>query len=147
MARPASFNKKDNEKKKQSKRLEKQQRKEERKASGKSSFEDMLAYVDENGVITTTPPDTEQKEEVDIENIVIATPKKEEIEENTILKGRVEHFNRSKGYGFIKDMATTDKYFFHVSNALEAIKEGDIVFFEFERGQKGMNAVSIKLAK
>ncbi len=57
MARPQTFSKKENEKKKQARRLEKQNRKEERKLSGNTnSFEDMIAYVDENGRITSTPP-------------------------------------------------------------------------------------------
>ena len=49
MAKPISFTKRDLEKKKQEKRLAKQQKKEERKSNGTSSFEDMIAYVDENG--------------------------------------------------------------------------------------------------
>ena len=37
--------------------MEKPKKKEEKKLSGKaSSFEDMIAYVDENGVISSTPP-------------------------------------------------------------------------------------------
>lgn len=52
-----SYNKREQEKKRQSKRLEKQRRKEDRKANaGSGSLEDMIAYVDENGVITDTPP-------------------------------------------------------------------------------------------
>ena len=51
MAKPISFTKRDLEKKKQEKRLAKQQKKEERKNNGTSSFEDMIAYVDENGMI------------------------------------------------------------------------------------------------
>ena len=49
MAGSQSFGKRENEKKKQAKRLEKQKRKEERQATGTSSFDDMIAYVDENG--------------------------------------------------------------------------------------------------
>ena len=53
MAKYASFGKRENEKKKQARRVEKHHRKVERKSSGKAtSFEDMIAYVDENGVIT-----------------------------------------------------------------------------------------------
>ena len=62
MAKPTTFGKKENEKKKQARRLEKQNRKEERKLSGNTnSFEDMIAYVDENGRITSTPPETNRK--------------------------------------------------------------------------------------
>lgn len=85
--------------------------KEERKRSGKvSNFDDMIAYVDENGMITSTPPENNcKKKEIDQEEIRISTPKKEA---QAVLKGRIEHLNTSKGYGFIKDLSGTDKYFF-----------------------------------
>ena len=128
MARPQTFSKKENEKKKQARRLEKQNRKEERKLSGNTnSFEDMIAYVDENGRITSTPPETNhKKEEINHEEIVI---------------------NVSKGYGFIKDLSGTEKYFFHVSNALSELVENAIVIFDLERGKRGMNAINICISE
>ncbi len=147
MAKPISFNKRELEKKKQAQRLEKQQRKEQRKAAGGSkSFEDMIAYVDENGVISSTPPDPDKKTQVDVDAIEVSTPKKEEVEE-TPLKGRVEYFNEDKGFGFIKDLGSVEKYFFHISQAPAGITEGNMVFFELEKGQRGLNAVRIALAK
>ena len=142
MAKPATFGKRDNEKKKQARRLEKQNRKEERKQSGKAnSFDDMIAYVDEYGMITSTPPDPDrEKEEIKQEEISISTAKQEEPD---VLKGRVEHFNVEKGYGFIKDLAGTDKYFFHVNNVLTNIVENDIVTFDLEQGKRGLNAINI----
>ena len=147
MAKPISFNKRENEKKKAAKRQEKQKRKEERKMSGTSSMDDMIAYVDENGNITSTPPEERPKEAIKLEDIAVSTPKKEDMgeDESSALKGRVEHFNPSKGYGFIKNLNNTDKYFFHISNAPQNINEGNIVTFETERGPKGMNAVNIQL--
>ena len=141
-----SFGKRENEKKKQAKRLEKQKRKEERQAAGPSSLDDMIAYVDEMGNIVDTPPEERVKQEVKLEDIAIATPKKEDVEPEP-LKGRVEHFNTAKGYGFIKDLASTEKYFFHVSSAPAPLAEGDIVAFELERGTRGMNAVNITVTK
>ena len=142
-----SFNKRELEKKKEQKRKEKLQRKEDRKAAGSKSFDDMIAYVDEFGVITDTPPDPDKrKTEVDLENIMVSTPKKEDVEEIE-LKGRVDFFNTDKGYGFIKNLSGTDKYFFHVSNAPANIAEGNMVTFELERGDRGMNAVKIVLTK
>jgi cold shock CspA family protein len=138
-----SYNKKELEKKKQTKKLEKIKRKEERKSTGGGkSFDDMIAYVDENGIITNTPPDFNKKTKVNAESIAVSTPKKEETED-PVLTGRVEHFNHEKGYGFIKDTGSTEKYFFHINNAPNSIKEGNMVTFELERGQKGMNAVRI----
>jgi cold shock CspA family protein len=146
MTRSNSFNKRELEKKKEQKRQEKQKRKEDRKANNSTgSFWNMIAYVDENGVITSTPPNPDNKQEVDVGNIAVSTPKKEETEE-TFMKGRVEHFNQGKGYGFIKNISGAEKYFFHISNVSGQINEGDIVFFQLERGQKGMNAVKITLA-
>ncbi len=139
-----SFSKRELEKKKEQKKKEKQQRKEERKARGVSSFDDMIAYVDENGMICETPPDLENKQEVDVETIEVSTPKREE-EIDEPLQGRVEHFNSSKGYGFIKQMPAGEQYFFHISNAPDDIAEGDKVTFELERGKKGMNAINIIL--
>lgn len=144
MAKSNSFNKREIEKNKQQKRKEKQERREERKNNPTNSFDDMIAYVDENGVITDTPPSERKKQEIDIEDIIISVPKREDIED-PILNGRIEFFNPDKGYGFIKQIGTTDKYFFHVSNAPQGLKEGNTVTFELERGQKGMNAVRIAL--
>ena len=141
-----SFNKRELEKKKEQKRQEKLKRKEERKATDTNSFDDMIAYVDENGMISNTPPDLTKKQKVEVGNIAISTPKKEDIEEES-LTGRVEHFNLDKGYGFIKNTANVEKYFFHISNAPSDIAEGNTVTFELKRGEKGMNAVNIVLTK
>lgn len=148
MAKSMTVGKRENEKKRLAKREEKLKKKESKKLSGSSnSFEDMIAYVDENGMITSTPPaDDIRKEEINPDEIVIATPKKEE-EEPVILRGRVEFFNVAKGFGFIKDLAGVEKYFFHVNNAVSEIAENDIVTFDLERGLKGMNAVNVTLEK
>ena len=147
MVKKITTSKRDREKLKEQKRKEKQQRKEERQSSGPSSFEDMIAYVDENGMITSTPPaENIKKEEINLDEIIIATPKKED-EEPVILRGRVEFFNGARGFGFIKDLAGVDKYFFHVNNVVGNISEGNIVTFDLERGVKGMNAVNICLEK
>lgn len=145
MAKPISLNKRELEKKRQGKRLEKLQRKEERKANkGNGTFEDMIAYVDENGVITDTQPDPIAK--TDMDDIEVSVSRKEDIEEKS-LQGRVEYFNADKGYGFIKNNGNAQKYFFHISNAPASIAEGAMVMFELERGQKGMNAVNIVFVK
>lgn len=141
-----SFNKRELQKKKEQKKQEKLKRKEERKANASGSFDDMIAYVDENGMITDTPPDPNKKQEIEIENIEVSTPKKEFVEE-VPLTGRVDFFNADKGFGFIKNANNTEKYFFHISNAPANIAEGNKVSFELERGDRGMNAVKIVLEK
>jgi len=61
-------------------------------------------------------------------------------------KGTVKFFNESKGYGFIKDQESDNEYFVHVSGLIDKINENDEVTFELAEGQKGMNAVNVKLA-
>lgn len=139
-----SYNKKELEKKRAQKKKEKQQRKEERKASGGSgSLDDMIAYVDANGVITTEQPVPGKKDEIDVESIAISTPKKQDTDD-PVLKGRVDYFNKDKGYGFIKDSGSTEKYFFHISDAFPQITEGSVVSFELAKGNRGLNAVKIE---
>ena len=104
----------------------------------------MIAYVDENGRITDTPPDPAHRKKINPESIQIGVPKREVEEANAIRKGRVEFFNAAKGFGFIKDSENQEKYFVHVNNVSEEIKEGDTVIFETERSFKGMNAVRVK---
>lgn len=69
MAGSQSFGKRENEKKKRARRLEKQKRREERQAGGPSSFEEMIAYVDENGRIADTLPEKSGREEVRPEDV------------------------------------------------------------------------------
>ncbi|MGQ1784022.1 MULTISPECIES: cold-shock protein [unclassified Saccharicrinis] len=139
-----TFGKKDKEQKRMKKRKDKALRKEERKAnSSDGSLNNMIAYVDENGMITDTPPDLTKKTKIKAENIEISVPKKEDIEE-PIRTGRVEFFNHDKGYGFIKDLDTQEKFFVHVNGLIDEIVEGNKVNFELEKGLKGMNAVRVK---
>lgn len=139
-----SFNKKEREKKRLKKRQEKQQKKEERRARPKTGGGPDIAYVDEYGNLTDTPPDPSKKIEIDASEIVIGIPKKEKEEEPAERTGRVAFFNHSKGYGFIMETGTQEKYFVHINGTLEEIDEGDKVTFELERGLKGMNAVKVK---
>jgi len=141
-----TFNKIEKEKKRLKKREEKKKKKEERKSSPKGSdFE--IAYVDEHGNLTDTPPDPSKKIIVDIEDIEIGIPKKEDSEEQDVKKdkeGKVSFFDHSKGFGFILDSINQEKYFVHVSGLIDEIEENDKVTFELERGMKGMNAVRVK---
>lgn len=144
MARSMTVGKRENEKKRLAHRAEKQKRKEERKLAPKAnSFEDMIAYVDENGVITPTPPaENIRKEEINQEEILISTPKKEK-EEPVILKGKIDFYNESKGYGFIKELTGGERYFFHINDVTSDISENTIVTFDLERGKKGLNAINV----
>lgn len=145
MARPQeTFNKKEKEKLKLKKKQEKQLKKDARKAGGKSS-EDMYVYVDENGHLTSTPPDPSKKIVIEAEDIEIGVPKKEDTDDvPTDRKGTIDYFDTSKGFGFIKEVDSNDKFFFHVSSLIDEVKEGNLVTYELEKGTKGMNAVRVK---
>ena len=141
-----SFSKKEKEKKKAQKKKEKAARKEARKAQDKSgSLDDMIAYVDENGMIVDEKPDeTKKKKEIKAEDIELGIPKKETLPDDHLYEGKVTFFNHDKGYGFIKDKNSQESYFVHMNNCQEPIDENDRVQFELEPGQKGMAAVKVK---
>jgi len=143
-----SFSKKDVRTKQAKKRKEKEKRRLEKKEQGKSSsFDDMLAYVDENGTILTEPPDPAKREEVLAENIEVGIPKAgfRKSDSEKIRKGKVYNFNESKGYGFISDSKSNESIFVHVSDCNAEINNNDIVEFETEKGPQGLKAVRVKL--
>jgi len=144
-----TFNKLEKEKKRLKKREEKRKKKEERKANSNKGggLDSMIGYVDEFGFLTDEAPDPSKKIKIDASSIVIGIPKKEDSEEelDPVRKGKVSFFDSSKGFGFIIENDTQEKYFVHVSGVLEEIKENDKVSFELERGLKGMNAVRVKI--
>lgn len=141
-----TFSKKEREKKRLKKAKEKQERREERKEiESKGGLEDMMAYVDEFGNITDTPPDPIKiPKKVDAESIEIGVPKRVEEEEPSERTGKIDFFNHSKGYGFIRELTSQDKFFVHVNGLLDDVDEGDKVTFELEKGLKGLNAVNVK---
>jgi cold shock CspA family protein len=144
-----TFSKKEKEKKRLKKRQDKLVKKEERKASSEGgSLESMMAYVDEFGNITDTPPDpTYKKAKINAETIEIGVPKREDEPQEVARQGKVTYWNDSKGYGFIRDLATQENVFVHVNGTTETIGENDTVTFEVERGLKGMNAVRVSKVK
>jgi len=142
-----TWNKKEREKKKQQNKKEKAERKLERKENGKESksFEDMLAYPDENGYLSSKPPDPRKKVMIKLEDIEIGVPKQVPVDPADLIRtGIVSFFNDSKGYGFIKDQETQESVFVHINSLTEEIKEHNKVTFEIEMGPKGANAVNVK---
>lgn len=143
-----TFHKKDVRNKKEKKRKEKEKKRLERKESDKkSTLDDMIAYVDENGMITDTPPDPNKKKDIKLKDIEIGVPKKEEEDFDPVRTGVVTFFNESKGYGFIKDSETKESAFVHVKNLIDDVTEGNKVNYEIEKGPKGFTAVKVTLAK
>jgi cold shock CspA family protein len=145
-----TWNKKEKEKKRLKKKEDKALKKEDRKSNSSSSdLNSMIAYVDEFGNITDTPPDpTKKKKLIDVESIQLGAAKREDISnEDPTKRGTVTFFDASKGYGFIKVKDSQDSYFTHINRHIDEIKEGNTVTFTLEMGQKGPVAVDVKIDK
>ncbi len=142
-------NKKEVKNKQDKKRKEKAKKRLLKKESGKTTnFDDMIAYVDEFGMITSTPPDPKKKLVVDVADIELGATKNEPLDKaDFIRKGVVTFFNESKGFGFIRDMETKQDVFVHVNNTQDTIKENNMVTFEIGKGPKGPTALNVKLLK
>ena len=143
-----TFNKKDKEQKRFKHQQEKKQKMEDRKAHKKNgnNLDDMIAYLDENGNLSSTPPDPRSKKVFKQEDIQIGVPKQEYTEE-VPRTGTVSFFNKPKGFGFINDSVTGERVFFHIKDLLEPIEEMDKVTFGIARGPRGLNATEVsKLA-
>ena len=60
-------------------------------------------------------------------------------------KGTVKFFNQSKGFGFITPDEGGKDVFVHQNGLVDNISDGDKVSYEVEQGQKGLNAVNVKV--
>jgi cold shock CspA family protein len=145
-----TWNKKERERKRQQKKKEKDEKKQERKQNSKdgNSLDDMLAYIDENGNLSSKPPDPRRRITINAEDIEIGVPKQGEMDPADLIRsGIVVSFNNEKGYGFIRDQKTQESVFVHVKSLSELVKPNNKVSFEVEMGPKGANAVNVKLIK
>jgi cold shock CspA family protein len=143
-----TYNKKEVRNKKEKKRKEKEQKRLARKENKKKgNLDDMIAYVDEFGMISSTPPNPGKKEEIKPQDIETSIPKKDKTEQDPVREGKVIFYDETKGYGFIKDSETQEKIFVHESNLLNEIQEGSVVRFEILPGKRGPTAVGVKLVK
>ncbi|PKV51283.1 putative cold-shock DNA-binding protein [Aquimarina sp. MAR_2010_214] len=59
--------------------------------------------------------------------------------------GTVKFFNDAKGFGFIKEDSSDKEHFVHISGLIDEIREGDEVEFDLKEGNKGLNAVNVKV--
>jgi len=144
MARSKSTsNKREKEKQRQKEKREKREKMEERRANQSKGkpLDEMLAYVDEEGNISSTPPDPGKMKVFNAEDIEIGVPKWRETED-PLKEGRIDYFDGTKGFGFIIQTDGT-KVFFHINQATYPVREGDVVNFTVERGPKGWNAVNV----
>ncbi len=141
-----SFSKKEREKKRRKKNQEKAERRKQRKQEGKTNEEFM--YLDENGNLTSTPPDPSKRKEFKLEDIRVSTPKQADLEpEDPIKKGYVKFFNQEKHFGFVCETDKNIDYFVHEDNLIDQIRDDDKVEFEIGTGPKGLIAINVKLQK
>ena len=142
-----TFGKKEKEKARLKKAKDKKEKAENRKANSGTgkSLEDMMAYIDEHGNITSTPPDPSRKLKVNSEDIQIGIAKRQDLPHDTVRNGVVSFFNEAKGYGFIRDLQTEESIFVHINALTGPLKENNLVTFETEQGQKGLSAINVKL--
>lgn len=59
--------------------------------------------------------------------------------------GTVKFFNNAKGFGFITPDEEGKDVFVHANGLIDEITEGDKVSYDVEEGQKGLNAVNVKV--
>lgn len=143
-----SWNKKERQKMKKKQRLDKAEKMQERKENAKKgkSLDEMMAYVDDNGNLSSTPPVYRKRVEIRAEDIEIGVRKYvEPTAEELIRNGKITFFNHDKGFGFIKDQLSQESIFVHINNLTGDVKENDKVTFEVEMGQRGPNAVKVKI--
>lgn len=137
-----TFAKKDREKRKQKERKEKLEKRESQKSAKAKSFDEMIAYVDEFGRFSSTPPP--QRTPVEQDKIEISVSRQQESQEPQVRNGVVSSFDETKGYGFIKDSNSQESIFVHVSALTQRISQGERVTFEVNQGDRGLFAVNVK---
>ena len=141
-----SWKKKDRQQRKQKEKNEKAEKMQQRKENSKKSFDDMIAYMDENGNLSATPPDPTKKKEFKLEDIQIGVPEYiPPTEEELTRTGKVTFFNNAKGFGFIKDLVSQQSVFVHANNLETPINENDKVSFQIEMGPRGPAAIKVKV--
>ncbi len=59
--------------------------------------------------------------------------------------GTVKFFNNAKGFGFITEEGSEKEHFVHVTGCIDEIRDGDTVEFDLQEGNKGLNAVNVKV--
>ncbi|WP_300597783.1 cold shock domain-containing protein [Niabella sp.] len=141
-----TWNKREREQKKRNAKKQKEERKQERKEnSGKAKgLDDMLAYVDEYGNLSATPPERNAIKSDYIPPVVANSRELNAIDDTR--KGVITFYDSNKGYGFIKDSTTGESIFVHVNSASVQLKEQLKVAFEVQKGPKGMVAVNVTAA-
>lgn len=137
-----SFNKREREQKRKNTKKQKLERKLERKENNSKGkpLDDMLAYVDEYGNLSATPP--EKRLSTDDIPPVVANSNALNPEQK-IRSGIVTFFDATKGYGFIRDVKTQESIFVHINSSSVQLENNMKVEFEVEKGPRGLAAVNV----
>ncbi len=147
MSSKDTFGKKEREKKKRSKQKEKEEKRNFRKLNndkGKNLHE-MLMFVDANGNLTETPPETEW-----IRDLHNSNPDRDPNASPdapmpvTKRSGTVTFFDAEKGFGFIEDHATKQSIYVNKRHITEDLERGATVHFLVQRNSKGTYAVDVE---
>jgi cold shock CspA family protein len=144
------WSKRDREKKKQQARKEKEEKKRERKENARdgNDLSEMMAYLDENGNLTSVPPDPSKRREISLDEIQIGVPKMEDRDpEERFEEGIITFFNDEKGFGFIRDTRTKQSIFVHSKQLASPVQLNDKVRFVIGKGVKGPEAMEVSLIK
>jgi cold shock CspA family protein len=144
-----TFSKREREKQRIKKQQDKQEKMKERKTNKEKgkSLDDMIAYLDENGNLSSTPPDPKKRKVFRQEDINVSVPKLENRPVDEPRRGTVAFFNTQKGFGFINDAETRERIFVHVNELSAPIQENDKVTFFVENGPKGPVATNVTIVK
>lgn len=118
MAKRITSGKREREKIRQTRRLDKQRKKEERQSGGSRNFEEMLAYVDENGMLHATPPEPVAREEVDASRIEVSVPRRVGIGRKCAAGGLRSLFRRGEGLRIPAPVPTAGRSIFFISRML-----------------------------
>lgn len=140
----AGWNKREREQKKRNAKQQKEEKRQERKENSKKGkgLDEMLAYVDDNGNLTDTPPD--KRPPADIDSIPPTVANSNALQPtDTVRKGVVSYFDPAKGYGFIRDLKTQESFFAHINASSIELKVGLNVSFEVQKGPRGFFAANI----
>lgn len=145
-----TFNKKERNKKKLQKRKDKEQRREEKRMEATTkgkTLEDMIAYVDEDGNLSETPPDKRKLNPIALEDIAIGTPREAPDDPDALPTGTISYFDASKGYGFITNPKNQERIFVHRNQLADpsvVLATGDKVEYQAIKGPRGMQAELVR---
>jgi cold shock CspA family protein len=143
-----TFAKKEKEKKKAKQKMDKAEKMQQRKLNNNKGkgLDEMMAYLDENGNLSSSPPDMRNSREISLDDIVLgAAPQNKE--DDTQRTGFVAFFDETRGYGFITDSRTKENIFVHTNNTTQLLKKGNKVSFEKQSGPKGFVAVNVEVVR